>query len=342
MTIATFDDIRSLLAGLPGPDADAIAAAEARDRRLTKPPGSLGRLERVAVWLAGWQGRDPPRIERIRIAIFAANHGVAARGVSAFPAEVTGQMVANFGAGGAAINQLAALAGAELAVVPLELDRPTRDFCEAPAMTEAEVCAAFEAGLGAVADADLACVGEMGIGNTTAAAALGAALFGGAGRDWAGPGAGLDADGVARKADAIDRALALHGDRLADPLAALACLGGREIAAMAGAMLGCRVKRVPVILDGFVNCAAAAVLKRLDGGALDHCLAGHLSAEPAAARMLDRLGMGRRGRPLLDLGMRLGEASGAAAAALLVKAAVATHAGMATFAEAGVADGAGP
>ena len=335
MTIATFDDIRGLMADLPAPDADAVAAAEARNARLTKPPGSLGRLERIAIWLAGWQGRHPPRAERIAIAIFAGNHGVAARGVSAFPAEVTGQMVANFRAGGAAINGLAALAGAELAVTPLRLERPTRDFCEGPAMTEAETCAAFDAGFGAGAGADLVCVGEMGIANTAAAAALGAALFGGAGRDWAGPGTGLDADGVARKAGVIDRALALHRDRLADPLAALACVGGREIAAMAGAVLGCRLRRAPVILDGFVGCAAAAVLKRLDDGALDHCLAGHLSAEPAAGRMLDRLGLGR---PLLDLGMRLGEASGAATAVLLAKAAVATHAGMATFAEAGVTD----
>jgi len=337
MTVASFAEIRALAADLPHADAAAIAAAAARDGQLTKPPGSLGRLEDLALWLAAWQGRNPPSAEAISFLVFAGNHGVTARGISAFPAEVTVQMVANFQAGGAAINQLARLAGATLAVVPLELDRPTADFCAGPAMTEAETCAAFAAGMAAVAPADLACIGEMGIGNTTVAAALGAALFGGTGRDWAGPGTGLDPEGVARKAEVIDRGLALHRDRLDDPLQALACLGGREIAAMAGAILACRLARVPVLLDGFVNCAAAAVLHRLRPGALDHCRAAHRSAEPAAGRLLGHLDLDRSLEPLLDLGMRLGEASGAAVAALLVKAAVATHAGMATFAEAGVA-----
>ncbi|MBC6440556.1 MAG: nicotinate-nucleotide--dimethylbenzimidazole phosphoribosyltransferase [Rhodospirillales bacterium] len=337
MTITSFDDIRDRVRAMPGADAEAIAAAQARDAELTKPPRSLGRLEQIALFLAGWQGRHPPSVDRVSFMVFAGNHGVTAQGISAFPAAVTHQMVANFETGGAAINQLARLAGTDLTVIPLELDRPTGDFCAGPAMTEAETCAAFSTGYDAVGEIDLACIGEMGIGNTTVAAALGAALFGGRGRDWAGPGTGLDPEGVARKADVIDRALALHAERLADPLAALACLGGREIAAMAGALLACRMKHVPVILDGFVNGAAAAVLKRLDAGALDHCLAGHRSAEPAAGRLLGHLGMADGDEPLLDLGMRLGEASGAATAALLVKAAVATHNGMATFAEAGVA-----
>ena len=333
MAPTSFAAIRRLLATLPGPDEDACRAAMARDARLTKPPGALGRLEEIALWLAAWQGRCPPRASRLAFTVFAGNHGVAARGVSAFPAQVTAQMVANFEAGGAAINQFARLAGASLRVVPLDLDRPTRDFCTAPAMTEREACAAFAAGFEAMDEADLACIGEMGIANTTAAAALAAALFGGDSGRWAGPGTGLDAAGVARKAAVIDRALAFHGDRLGDPLAALACLGGREIAAMAGAILACRLKRVPVLLDGYVTAAAAAVLKALAPGALDHCLAGHLSAEPAAARLLARLAVPA---PLLDLGMRLGEASGAAVATLVVKAAVAAHGGMATFAEAGV------
>ncbi|MBT6202722.1 MAG: nicotinate-nucleotide--dimethylbenzimidazole phosphoribosyltransferase [Alphaproteobacteria bacterium] len=337
MTPSSFDDIRRLVADMPGADAAAIEAAQARDGQLTKPPGSLGKLEQIALWLAGWQASASPRAERIEIMIFAGNHGVTAQGISAFPPEVTFQMVANFEHGGAAINQLAALLGAELTVVPLELDRPTRDFCAGPAMTEAETCAAFAIGFETVKEADLACIGEMGIGNTTVAAALSAALFGGTGGDWAGPGTGLDPEGVNRKAEVIDRALALHGDRLGDPLEALACLGGREIAAMAGALLACRHKHVPVILDGYVNCAAAAVLKRLDADALDHCIAGHRSAEPAAGRLLGHLDADRQHEPLLDLEMRLGEGSGAATAALLVKAAVATHNGMATFAEAGVA-----
>lgn len=337
MTIASFDDIRALMATMPHADSAAVEKAQARDGQLTKPPGSLGRLEHLALWLAAWQGRNPPRAEAIRFLVFAGNHGVTAQGISAFPAEVTVQMVANFQHGGAAINQLAKLAGAELSVIPLELERPTGDFCAGPAMSEAETCAAFAAGFEAVTSGDLCCIGEMGIGNTTVAAALSAALFGGDGQTWAGPGTGLDPEGVNRKAEVIDRALALHRERLDDPLQALACLGGREIAAMAGAILACRMQRVPVILDGYVNCAAAAVLKKLDSRALDHCQAGHRSAEPAAGRLLGELDFDRNLEPLLDLGMRLGECSGAAVAALIVKAAVATHTGMATFAEAGVA-----
>ncbi len=337
MTISSFDDIRALMADMPHADSAAIEAAQARDGQLTKPPGSLGKLEHLALWLAAWQGNNPPRAQAIQFLVFAGNHGVTAQGISAFPAEVTVQMVANFRHGGAAINQLARLAGAELTVIPLELERPTGDFCAGPAMSEAETCAAFTTGFEAVSAGDLCCIGEMGIGNTTVAAALAAALFGGDGATWAGPGTGLDPEGVNRKAEVIDRGLALHRDRLSDPLQALACLGGREIAAMAGAILSCRLKRVPVILDGYVNCAAAAVLKKLDERALDHCQAGHRSAEPAAGRLLGELDFDRNLEPLLDLGMRLGECSGAAVAALIVKAAVATHTGMATFAEAGVA-----
>jgi len=337
MSIRSFDEIRALMATMPHADSAAIEAAQARDGQLTKPPGSLGRLEHLALWLAAWQGANPPRADAIQFLVFAGNHGVTAQGISAFPPEVTVQMVANFRHGGAAINQLAGLAGAELTVIPLELDRPTGDFCTGPAMSEAETCAAFQTGFDAVKAGDLCCIGEMGIGNTTVAAALAAALFGGDGATWAGPGTGLDPAGVNHKAQVIDRGLALHRERLGDPLQALACLGGREIAAMTGAILACRLKHVPVLLDGYVNCAAAAVLKRLDEKALDHCRAGHLSAEPAAHRLLGALGFDGDLEPLLNLDMRLGECSGAAVAALIVKAAVATHAGMATFAEAGVA-----
>ncbi len=337
MKISRFDDIRALMEGMPDADGDAIQAAQARDAQLTKPPGSLGRLEHLALWLAGWQGSHRPRADKLAFFVFAGNHGVTAQGISAFPAEVTFQMVANFEAGGAAINQIARLAGADLTVIPLQLERSTQDFTTGPAMTEEETCAAFFTGYQAVGTADLACIGEMGIGNTTVAAALAAALFCGTGADWVGPGTGLDAEGVNRKAEVIDRALDLHRDRLGDPLEALACLGGREIAAMAGAVLACRMQRIPVLLDGYVNCAAATVLAGIDSGALDHCRASHCSAEPAAAKLLGKLGFDRDREPLLDLGMRLGEASGAAVAALLVKAAVAAHNGMATFAEAGVA-----
>jgi nicotinate-nucleotide--dimethylbenzimidazole phosphoribosyltransferase len=335
MPFQTLADVRRLLAGLPQPDAAAMAAAEARNGQLTKPPGALGRLERLAIWMAGWQGTDRPHADHPQIVIFAGNHGVAARGVSAFPAEVTIQMVANFAHGGAAINQLARTFGARLDVHPLDLDRPTADFTEGPAMTEAEVVAALRAGHDAVdPGADLLVAGEMGIGNTTVAAALAAALYGGTG--WAGRGTGVDDAGLARKEAAVAAGLARHGQALGDPLEVLRCLGGRELAAMAGAILAARAHRIPVILDGFIACAAAAVLEKAAPGALDHCLAGHESAEGAHGRLLGALGK----EPLLSLGLRLGEGSGAALAIGVVKGAVACHSGMATFAEAGVAAGA--
>ena len=327
--LADFAAIRAALAAMPGPNAAARDAARDRDAQLTKPPGALGRLETLAIWYAGWRGDPRPRIERPQIVVFAGNHGVTARGVSAFPTEVTAQMVANFQAGGAAINQLAHVAGARLDVVPLDLDRPTADFTRGPAVDEAEACAAFRVGWDAVAaDADVLVAGEMGIGNTTAAAAVAAALLGGDG--WAGRGTGVDDDGLRRKAEAVAAGLAANPDR--SGLGALAALGGREIAAMAGAIAGARARRVPVILDGFVCTAAALCLRAEAPGALDHCVAGHLSAEGAHGRMLDAMGL----RPLLSLDMRLGEGSGATLALQILRAAVACHSGMATFAEAAV------
>jgi nicotinate-nucleotide--dimethylbenzimidazole phosphoribosyltransferase len=335
MPFQTLAQFRDLLARLPAPDQAAIAAAEARNGQLTKPPGALGRLERIAVWMAGWQGADRPHADAPQIVIFAGNHGVAARGVSAFPAEVTVQMVANFTHGGAAINQLAKAFGAKLDVHALDLDRPTADFTESPAMTKAETVDALRKGYEAVDPAaDLFVAGEMGIGNTTVAAALAAALYGGSG--WAGRGTGVDNAGLARKEAAVAAGLARHKDALGDPLQVLRCLGGRELAAMAGAIIGARMHRIPVILDGFIACAAAAVLAKAAPGALDHCVAGHVSAEGAHGRLLEQLGK----EPLLSLGLRLGEGSGAALAIGVVKAAVACHSGMATFAEAGVAAGA--
>lgn len=330
--IRTLTEIRAALAALPQPDAGAIAAARSRDSVLTKPPGALGRLEGLAEWLAGWRGRVT--LERVQVAVFAGNHGVTARGVSAFPPEVTVQMVANFQAGGAAINQLARAFGAEMSVHALALDRPTGDFTEGPAMTEAEVLEALSVGWQAVdPDADLFIAGEMGIGNTTSAAAIAAALFGGTG--WAGRGTGVDDAGLARKEAAVAAGLAAHAGQLDDPFEVLRRLGGREIAAMTGAYLAARMHRVPVVLDGFISCAAAAVLHKATPGALAHCVAGHLSAEGAHGRLLQALGQ----EPLLSLGMRLGEGSGAALALGVIRGAVACHSGMATFAEAGVSDG---
>lgn len=334
---ATFTDLsgfRAVLAAVPGPDAAASAGAAARNGQLTKPPGALGRLEALAQWYAGWRGTDRPRIAAPQVIIFAGNHGVAARGVSAFPPEVTVQMVANFKAGGAAINQLCKAFGAQMSVHALELERPTADFTQSPAMTEAELLTALQTGWDAVdPQADLLVTGEMGIGNTTPAAAMACALFGGTVEDWVGRGTGVDDAGLARKAQVVAEGLALHQDR--DPLEVLRCLGGREIAAMTGAIARARIARIPVILDGFICCAAAAVLAKMQPAALDHCVAGHVSAEGAHPALLSHLNK----EPLLDLGLRLGEGSGAALAIGVLQGAVACHSGMATFAEAGVAAG---
>ncbi|MFN6977206.1 MAG: nicotinate-nucleotide--dimethylbenzimidazole phosphoribosyltransferase, partial [Gemmobacter sp.] len=259
MTFApeSLDAILSL--DLPDPDAAAAAAARDRQAQLTKPPGSLGRLEDLAVFVAGWQGRTVPRIARAQALVFAGNHGICAQGVNPFPQTVTAQMVANFAAGGAAINQLCAVAGADLAVVPLDLDRPTADFTEGPAMTEAECLAALAAGAAAVDPAaDVVILGEMGIGNSTVSAALAHAVCGGAAEDWVGRGTGSDAAGLARKAAVVAAGVARHAG--CAPLALLARLGGREQAALCGAVLAARLHRIPVLLDGYICTAAVAPL----------------------------------------------------------------------------------
>jgi nicotinate-nucleotide--dimethylbenzimidazole phosphoribosyltransferase len=330
-----FDGIRKLVMDMPGPDIAALAAVKARDGRLTKPPGSLGRLESIAEWLALWQGREQPRIERPIVAVFAGNHGVVAQGVAAYPQAVTRQMVANFQAGGAAINQLCKTFDLGLKVFELALDDPTGDITQGAALEESDCAAAIAYGMEAIGGgADLLCIGEMGIGNTTIAAAICHGLYGGKPEDWVGPGTGVDSEGLRRKADAVRRAVALHRPHLGDPLEVLRRLGGRELAAMAGAVIAARHSHVPVLIDGYVATAAAAILHAMSSTALDHCLAAHCSAEPAHRALLERIGK----VPLLDLGMRLGEATGAALAASLVKAAANLHAGMATFESAGVSD----
>jgi nicotinate-nucleotide--dimethylbenzimidazole phosphoribosyltransferase len=330
-----FDDIRALVKQMPAADAGSAARVRERDAVLTKPPGSLGRLEGIAEWLAAWQGRAPPAVHRPLVAVFAGNHGVSARGVSAYPAAVTRQMVANFAAGGAAINQICAVNGLGLKVFDLALDLPTGDITVEPALDERTCAATIAYGMEAIAGGvDLLAIGEMGIANTTVAAAIFCGLFGGAAAEWVGPGTGVDEEGLARKREAVEKAVTLHRAHLGDPLEVLRRLGGREIAAMTGAILAARLNRVPVIIDGYVATAAAAVLFAMDAGALDHCLFGHVSAEPAHARALRRMGK----VPLLDLGMRLGEGTGAALAAGIVKAAAALHSGMATFESAGVSN----
>lgn len=334
-SIASFAEMRRIIADFPGPDLEAAGITTAREGQLTKPAGALGRLEELAAWLATWQGKAPPAIDHPRVAVFAGNHGVAALGVSAFPAEVTRQMVLNFTHGGAAVNQLCKNADADLRVYEMSLDQPTQDFTQGPALSEAETARAMAYGMMAVEPGvDLLCLGEMGIANTTAASAMAAALFGGTGADWAGPGTGVHGAQLSRKAEVIDLGLAKHRASFSDPLAILSALGGHELAAITGAVIAARVARVPVLLDGFATTVAASVLLKLDAHALDHCVVAHCSAEPGHTRLLEKIGK----KPLLDFGMRLGEASGAALCIPILRAAALCHSGMATFAQAGVSD----
>jgi nicotinate-nucleotide--dimethylbenzimidazole phosphoribosyltransferase len=330
---APFDDVRRLIASIPGPDETAVAAVRERDRNLAKPAGSLGRLEWLVEWLAAWQGKPMPTVDRPLVCVFAGSHGVAARGVSAYPPDVNRQMLENFAAGGAAINQICATFNLGFKVFDLALDMPTADIVEEAAMDERSCVATMAFGMEAIAGGtDLLAVGEMGIGNTTVAAAIYAALYGGEPERWVGRGTGVDEAGHARKVEAVKAALARHAGHLGGPLELLRRLGGRDIAAIAGAILAARLQRVPVVLDGYVATAAAAVLHALEPMAIDHCVAGHLSAEGAHREVLERLGK----IPLLALGMRLGEASGAALAVGLIRAAAACHRDMATFEQARV------
>lgn len=325
--------VRDLAIGLPGPDEAAIAAAQARQMQLTKPPYALGRLEELAAFMAGWQGTDRPRMDRAQALVFAGNHGVCARGVNPFPQAVTAQMVTNFEHGGAAINQLASLAGAELSVIALELEHPTGDISAGPAMSEAETLRAMQRGAEAVdPKADILSLGEMGIGNSTISAALACGTFGGDPASWVGRGTGSDGAGQALKAQVVAEAVSRHAGMRGLDL--LRCLGGREQAAICGAVLQARSLGIPVMLDGYICAAAVLPLFDIASGLLDHCLVGHLSAEPGHARILTHLGK----EPLLTFNMALGEGTGAALALTIVKGALACHNGMATFAEAGVSD----
>ncbi|WP_029014203.1 nicotinate-nucleotide--dimethylbenzimidazole phosphoribosyltransferase [Niveispirillum irakense] len=331
--LPTLEEIRRVLRDLPGPDLEAATSALQREQTLLKPRGALGRLEDLVQWLATWQGNAPPELTHPRIAVFAGAHGITAHGVSAYPASVNAQMVQAFLNGHAAVNQLATAADSDLRVYEMELDRPTADFTLGAAMDEATCARAVAYGMMAVEPGlHLMCLGEMGIGNTTSAAALCAALFGGTGADWVGPGTGVDGEGLKRKAAVVDAGLAANPSALTDPLEALRCLGGQELAAIAGAIIACRFARVPVVLDGFACTAAAAVLHKADPKALDHCIVAHKSAEPGHAKLLAAINK----QALFDFGMRLGEGSGAALAIPLLRSALACHLNMGTFADAGV------
>lgn len=333
---------------------DMEAHALNRQGQLTKPPGALGQLEGLAVRLAAMQGVEKPAVDRATIAIFAADHGVAAENVSAFPQAVTGEMVKNFARGGAAISVLARTLGARLEVVnlgtvndPGELPNVVRaviapmtaNFAAGPAMTGDQLAAALDAGRDSAQraigdDAQIYIGGEMGIANTTAAAALGCALLGVAPAALAGPGTGLDHAGVAHKAVVLERVLRLHGAHFGDPLECLRRVGGFELAALAGAYLTCAQRGVPVLVDGFISTAAALAAVRINPSCAEWLIYAHGSAEPGHARLMEAL----QAKPLLNLGMRLGEGSGAAVALPLLRLACALHNGMATFAEAAVSE----
>ena len=332
---SSLDEFCSVIADLPDANFLAEAAAKNRNAQLTKPQGALGDLEKLAIWYATWVGDGRPSLIAPQVIIFAGNHGIASSGVSAFPPEVTKQMVYNFQAGGAAINQICKVLGAKMDVISLDLERPTQDFTQGPAMSENDLLVALQTGWRAVDPAaDLFVAGEMGIGNTTSAAAIVAALYGGGAKAWVGRGTGIDDGALILKRSMVDAGLVRHKDVLGDPLAILQTLGGREIAAMVGAIASARRHRIPVLLDGFICASSAAVLQAMNCRALDHTQAGHVSAEYGHAQLLSKLGK----KPILSLGLRLGEGSGGALAIGVLKAAVACLSGMATFAEAGVSD----
>jgi len=321
-----FEDFRVLLDKLPEPDEKVEADIRRVFARAALAQGPFGLMEDIAAWFAGWTGRANPQVSRPLVAIFAGTHGVAAHGVSPRPVTATAEAVELCAAGGAAINQVCLTYDLGLKVFDLALDLPTGDITREPALDERGCAATMAFGMEAIAGgADLLCLGDMGVGNSTVAAALLAALFGGAGRDWVGPGSGADEAAVARKAAIVDQALDLHGPHLDDPLEALARVGGREFAAIAGAILAARMERIPVLIDGFPATAAAAVLHKVKPGALDHCLLASLSPEPGHRRAAGFIGM----QPVLDLGIGHGEGVGAALGAGLVKAAVQMASGMA-------------
>ena len=317
-----FDDIRNLLGGLPPVDEEARAAAAERTSALAVPEGSLGRMAELAEWVAGWAAMTQPAITRPLIAIFAGTHGLAATMPGAEP-NATHRLVELYAAGGGAVNQLALGAEAGLKVFDLALDMPVPDIRDSEALSEAGCAATMAFGMEAIAGGtDLLCLGAAGEGGRIAAAALAAALFGGAPGDWSPE----DMSGSAFANEAVAAALATHEGRLADPLEALRRVGSRELAAIAGAILAARYQRIPVLLDGFVTCAAAAVLWKMEPSALDHCMAAHLSGDPAHARLLAALGK----KPLLETGISLEEGAGAVLGLGLVKSALAIHRGTAT------------
>ncbi|EJF76933.1 nicotinate-nucleotide--dimethylbenzimidazole phosphoribosyltransferase [Bartonella birtlesii] len=328
MTVSPFDDFRALLANLPTADAFSITLAKRRQEKLTKAQGALGKLGDIAVWYAGWRGAEKPTVKRPLVAIFSGNHGITEENITPFPQSMTQKMVENFATGGAAINQICIAYDLGLKIFDLALEYPTINITKDAAMDERSAAATMAFGMESIAGGtDLLCIGEMGIGNTAIASALCLALFGGDVEEWTGSGMGSEGEFYQRKIAAVKTAISLHKDHFHDPFEIMRRLGGREIAAMVGAILAARMEKVPVILDGFVTTAAAAILYKMHPRALDHILVGHVSSEKAHRKLLKKIDK----EPILDLQIRLGEGAGAAIAAGIVKAAVLTHAQMALF-----------
>ncbi|MBB4076323.1 nicotinate-nucleotide--dimethylbenzimidazole phosphoribosyltransferase [Bartonella fuyuanensis] len=325
MTASPFDDFRALLTNLPVADEFSIILAKKRQKNLTKAQGALGKMGDLAVWYAGWRGTEKPIVTRPLVAIFSGNHGIVEENVTPFPQSMTQKMVQNFASGGAAINQICIAYDLGLKIFDLALEYPTMNITKAAAMDERSAAATMAFGMESIAGGtDLLCIGEMGIGNTIIASALCLALFGGEVEEWIENGMGSEDDFYQRKIAAVKTAVSLHRKHFNDPFETMRCLGGREIAAMVGAILAARMEKIPVILDGFVATAAAAVLYKMHPKALDHILVGHVSSEKVHRKLLKKIGK----EPLLDFGMQLGEGTGAAMAAGIVKAAVLTHAQM--------------
>ncbi|MCZ2328298.1 nicotinate-nucleotide--dimethylbenzimidazole phosphoribosyltransferase [Bartonella sp. F02] len=322
MAISPFDDFRALFSSLPVADEFMIILAKKRQAQLAKILGTLGKLGDVAVWYAGWKGEEKPIISRPLVAIFSGNHGITDENITSFPQSMTQQMVKNFTTGCAAINQICSVYDLGLKIFDLALEYPTMNITKDAAMDERSTAATMAFGMESIAGGtDLLCVGEMGIGNRIIASALCLALFGGNVEEWIESGTDSSKELYERKIIAVKEAIALHQDYLNDPFEIMRRLGGREIAAMVGAILAARMEKIPVILDGFVATTAAAILYKMHPKALDHAIVGHVSAEPAHYKLLEKINK----KPLLDFGMKIGEGTGAAIAAGIVKAAVLTH-----------------
>lgn len=329
----SLQELKHLCLTLPEKDQNAEKATFARQNNLLKPPGSLGELENLVAWLAAWQRKEMPDLTKTCIMIFAGNHGVTEEKVTPYDSSITQLMVSQIEQGHAAINQLAKIANAELRVIPVHHFKKTNNFCHKPAMTENDFLKAVETGYNAVTpNINLLCLGEVGIGNTTVAAALSAALFGGTGNHWVSQGTSRSSHYIQNKQQAVDKALALHQNHLNDPLEICRCLGGYEEAALLGATLAARHLNIPVLLDGFVCTSAVAALQKLNPNGLDHTKISHLSAEKGHLLLAGNLNL----YPLIALNMRLGEASGCATAIPILRSALACYQHMSTYKEAGL------